>query len=168
MDAYLKTSVWQQFGAALDMLDDAIRLCPDSLWTAALWADEDDPRYGQFWFISYHTLFWLDLFLTGSSEGFTPPAPFIRGALPEKPYPKDAVYNYLKVCRHKAQTTIEGLTDEKARQICPFEWMQPTFLELQLYSMRHIQEHSAQLRLVLGQNGIADHDWVAKAREDMT
>ena len=65
------------------MLDDAIRLCPDHLWTAVLWQDPDDERYGQFWFVAYHTLFWLDLFLIGSKEGFTPPAPFIRGALPE-------------------------------------------------------------------------------------
>lgn len=31
MDANLKTSLWLQFGAAIDTLDDAIRLCPESL-----------------------------------------------------------------------------------------------------------------------------------------
>jgi hypothetical protein len=29
---------------------------------------------------------WLDLYLSGSREGFAPPAPFIAGSLPEKPY----------------------------------------------------------------------------------
>ena len=168
MDTILKTTVWQQFGASIDMLDDAISFCPDLLWTAALWDDQDDPQYGQFWFVAYHTLFWLDLYLTGASAGFAPPAPFIRGSLPEKPYSKDEVSSYLKQCRQKCQSVIEGLTDEKANQICTFDWMEPTFLELQLYCMRHVQEHAAQLSLLLGQNGISGPDWVAKAREKVS
>jgi hypothetical protein len=166
MDTTLKTSIWQQFGAAIDMLDHALTVCPDELWTAQLWDDEENAMYGQFWFIAYHTLFWLDLFLTGSAEGFAPPAPFIRGALPEQPYPKAAVSGYLKACRQKCQTAITELTDEKAYQICTFKWMEPTFLELQLYSMRHVQEHAAQLNLMLGQHGLAASDWVAKANAD--
>jgi len=150
MDTTLKTSIWQQFGAAIDTLDDAIGLCPDHLWSAVLWNDTDDPRYGHFWFVAYHTLFWLDLFLTGSSEGFLPPAPFVRGALPQKPHTKEDVSAYLKQCRQKSKAAIDALTDEKAREICTFEWMKPTFLELQLYSMRHIQEHAAQLNFSLG------------------
>jgi hypothetical protein len=168
MDTILKTTVWQQFGASIDTLDDAISACPDLLWTAVLWDDQDDPRYGQFWFVAYHTLFWLDLFLTGSSAGFAPPAPFIRGSLPEKPYSKDEVSSYLKQCRQKCQLVIEALTDEKANQICTFDWMEPTFLELQLYCMRHVQEHAAQLSLLLGQNGISGPDWVAKARDKVS
>lgn len=164
MDTALKASVWRQFGAALDMFDDAITLCPDHLWTTQMWKDPDDAAYGQFWFIAYHTLFWLDLFLTGTTEGFAPPAPFIRGKLPEKPYTKDEVYRYLGECRQKAQAIIEGLTDEQANRRCKFEWMEPTFLELQLYSMRHIQEHGAQLNLTLGQHDITGMDWVANAR----
>lgn len=165
MDAKLKTSVWQQFGAAVDTLEDAINLCPDSLWTGVLWKDTDDARYGQFWYICSHTLSWLDLFLTGSMQGFTPPPPFIRGKLPETPYTKADVLNYLRQCRQKSKATIEALTDEKAYKICKFDWMEPTFLELQLYSMRHIQEHAAQLNLFLGENGVTGQDWVAKARD---
>src|SRR6185436_9667425 len=109
MDTSLKTGIWQQFGASIDMLDEAISACPDQLWSAVLWNDSEDPRYGQFWFVAYHTLFWLDLFLTGSSVGFTPPAPFIRGVLPEKPYTKEDVLTYLKRCRQKSQASIEAL-----------------------------------------------------------
>ena len=43
--------------------------------------------------------------------------------------------------------------------------MEPTFVELQLYSMRHVQEHAAQLNLVLGQHGVTGQDWVPKARD---
>ncbi|MCA9867099.1 MAG: DinB family protein [Anaerolineae bacterium] len=167
MDTNLKTSLWQQFGAAIDTLNDAINLCPDHLWTAVVWPDEEDARYGQFWFIAYHTLFWLDLFLTGSSEGFAPPAPFIRGALPDHPYTQDEVRAYLVQCRAKCRATIEGLTDERARQRCPFRWMEPTFLELQFYCMRHVMEHAGQLGYFLGQQGVAGIDWVSQAREEV-
>ena len=68
-----RASTWKQFGAAIDMFGDAINLCPDHLWTVVVYTDPDDERYGQFWFIAYHTLHWLDLFLTGTREGFSHP-----------------------------------------------------------------------------------------------
>lgn len=164
MDTHLKTSLWRQFGAAIDTLDDAIGLCPDTLWTAVMWPDEDDARYGQFWYIATHTLVWLDLYLTGSAEGFAPPPPFVRGRLPDEPYSKEQVQSYLAHCRATCRATIEGLTDERAQQRCPFPWMEPTFLELQLYCMRHVMEHAGQLGYFLGQNGVAGMDWVSWAR----
>ena len=74
--------------------------------------------------------------------------------------------NYL----HEASTPeiMPEIAHEKARQICVFDWMEPTYLELQLYSMRHIQEHAAQLNLVLGEHDITGQDWVAKARETVS
>jgi hypothetical protein len=168
MDDALKTMVWQQFGAAIDMLADAVNLCPDHLWTAVLWEDPDDAAYGQFWFVAYHTLFWLDLYLYGASEGFAPPAPFKRGALPAAPYTKDQVLTYLDQCRRKCQATIEGLTDEKAQQRCTFNWIEASYLEMQLYSMRHIQEHAAQLNLLLGQHAVPGVDWVTQARPQVS
>ncbi len=164
MDTTLKTIIWQQFGAAIDMLDDAINLCPEQLWTAVLWKDTNDARYGQFWFVAYHTLFWLDLYLTGSSDGFAPPSPFIRGTLPEQPYTKDQVRAYLDQCRTKCKSTLEALTDETAHRRCTFDWIEASFLEMQLYSMRHVQEHAAQLNLLLGQHDVSGMDWVTQAR----
>ncbi len=63
------------------------------------------------------------------------------------------------------QKDKEALTDEQAYRICTFDWMEPTFLELQIYSLRHIQEHAAQLNLVLGEHGVTGQDWVAQARD---
>jgi len=165
MDDNLKKSVWNQFGAAIDTLDDALKLCPEHLWETKLWDDDDDPRYGQFWYIAYHTLVWTDLFLGGSYEDFQPPAPFIRGKLPEKPYTKEEIQSYLKQLRQKGKEMIAALNDERAHQICVFAWMEPSYLELQLYSMRHIQEHAAHLNLVLGHRGVTGQDWVAQARD---
>lgn len=166
MDVLWKESLWRQFGAAIDTLDAAINTCPDSLWTATLWDDTEDARYGQFWYIAYHTLSWLDLFLAGSGEGFAPPAPFIRGALPQAPYTKADVSAYLQHGRRKCRATIDALTDERARQVCTFSWMQPTFLELQFYNLRHVQEHAAHLNLFLGGQGLAVTDWISKVKDE--
>ena len=168
MDSALKTMIWQQFGAAIDTLDDAMRLCPDPLWTALLWEDPDGEGYGQFWFVAYHATFWIDLYLAGYNEGFKPPAPFIRGKLPDQPYTKEQVRGYLREVRQKCQSTIEGLTDEKAAEVCTFDWYEASYLEMQIYSMRHVQEHAAQLSLLLGQQGVEGMDWFTNARDSVS
>ena len=166
MDTGLKASVWDQFGAALDTLEDALNLCPDALWTMVLWKDKDDARYGHFWFIAYHTLFWTDLYISGDDfKGFKPPPPFVRGRLPDNPYTKEQIHTYLDQCRRKCREAILGLTDETANRVMRFEWIEASYLEMQLYSMRHIQEHAAQLNLALGQQDIEGQDWILKARD---
>jgi hypothetical protein len=164
MAANWRTILWQQFGAAIDMLDNALLACPDELWG-------DRSEKPEFWYVVFHTLFFLDLYLSGSSEGFAPPAPFTMdeldpaGVLPERVYPKDELHPYLKHCRQKCRATIEALTDERAAQLCQFwEWKwEISFLELLLYNMRHVQEHSAQLSLILGQKIGWEAPWVSKA-----
>jgi hypothetical protein len=44
MNSTWKTIIWQQFGAAIDMLDNALRACPDELWRDRLWADPPSDR----------------------------------------------------------------------------------------------------------------------------
>ena len=172
MDTNLKTSIWRQFGAAIDDLDNAIRACPDELWHARLWDNPSKEQFflPEFWYIVYHALFWLDLYLTGAEEGFVPPAPFTLieqdddGPLPERPYTKDELQAYLDDCRQKCQTTIEALTDEAAQRRCRFGWGEVSFVELLLYNMRHVIGHAAQLNLLLGQKVGSAPDWVTRAR----
>jgi len=176
MDPLWKTALWQQFGATIDMLENALLACPSTHWNGRLWNDHSVPEYPAFWSITYHTLFWLDLYLTGSLEGFAPPAPFTldeldpAGVLPKQPYTRDELHTYLVLLRKKCQTTIAGLSDEKAQQLVSFHWVgaKPmSFLELLLYTMRHVQEHAAQLNLFLGQNAIdVASDWVGQAKAD--
>jgi hypothetical protein len=168
MEESFKNILWRQYGAAIDMLDDAISTCPDRLWTATLWEKQDQPQHGQFWHVAFHALIWLDLYLTGSEEGFAPPAPFTEEGYPDEPYTKEEIRGYLLQCRGKCQSVILGLTDEKASQMCTFDFMELGFLELQIYTMRHVQEHAAQLNLLLGQNGVTGQDWIAQARENVT
>ena len=174
------TALWRQFGAAIDMLDDALVACPASLWTQRLWRETPPPwfpsQFAEFWYVSFHALVWLDLYLAGvPEEEFAPPAPFVPGeidsveALPERPYTKVELRAYLASTRQKCQTTLTALTDEHARRPVAYAWTKGqsiSYLELQLYNLRHVQEHAAQLSLFLGQHVIpeADLGWVARAK----
>ena len=168
-----KTILWHQFGAAMDMLDNALCACPHELWLVRLWETPDErPEYAQFWYLAYHCLFWVDLYLSGTVEGFAPPAPFNldeldpAGLVPEKPYTQDELRTYLTYCREKGQSTIEALTSETALRRCRFPWGVLSFAELLLYNMRHVQEHAAQLNLLLGQKVTPASGWVAQARNN--
>lgn len=163
MDSSWRSILWSQFGAAIDMLDNAVAACPEDVWI-------DGSQSQQFWYVAYHALFWLDLYLSGAVEGFIPPAPFTleeldpAGLLPERPYTKAELRTYVAHCRKKCRATIEALTTEKARERCGFSWGEVEFLELLLYNMRHVQEHASQLCLVLGQKTNAAPGWVGRAR----
>ena len=185
METTWRTALWRQFGAAIDMLENALVACPDSLWRERLWSAPSDhsllpwipAAFSEFWYITYHTLFWLDLYLSGSrEEDFTPPAPFIwtennPAVSPEQPYTKEELLAYLAAMQRKCQVTLFTLTDERAhRTISYYPWtgeQGASFLELHLYTMRHVQEHAAQLLLFLGQRGIPDEvlNTVARAKE---
>ncbi len=171
MDTTLISAISQQFGATIDMLENVLHACPNHLWRVRLWDDAQLPESAEFWYILYHTLFWLDLYLSGSVEGFVPPVPFTldelnpAGLLPERPYTKDELQTYLEHARMKYRSTIEALTDEKARQICKFSWGEVTFAGLLLDNMRHVQEHTAQLNMILGQRIGWSPKWVTNAKK---
>jgi hypothetical protein len=153
-------SLWRQFSVAIDALGAALRACPDELWERQLWEDEPDQwvakGFGAFWYLGYHALFWLDLYLTGAEEGFVPPAPFdlvemeANEVLP-RTYTREELLGYLAYCRQACEKTVTELTTEEAYRLCRFPWGEVPFAELQLYSMRHVQEHAAQLSLFLSQ-----------------
>lgn len=169
MDTTLKISIWRQFGASIDYLADTMNACPDRLWLAPLWKTPDKkPEFAQFWYVAYHTLFWLDLYLTGAEEGFLPPAHFTLieqdadGPLPERVYTKAELQAYLKDGRDKCKATIEALTDETAQRVCRFSWGECSFHELLIYNLRHVHGHASQLNMLLGQNGISTPDYITQ------
>ena len=176
METTLRTALWRQFGAAIDMLENALLACPSAHWNERLWSDQEQPDYPTFWYLTYHTLFWLDLYLTGKTEGFAPPAHFRNpfdptSEFPTQPYTRDELHTYLKHLRKKCQSTITALSDEQAHQPFHFPWPGEnpmSYLELQLYTMRHVQEHAAQLSLFLGQHAIPGEalDWVPRAKDE--
>ncbi len=170
MEMTWKSSVWRQFGAAIDMLDNALHACPDRLWQERLYTERSiRPEFAEFWYVAYHTLFWLDLYLSDSAEGFAPPAPFTLSELetellPERVYTKAELQTYLEYDRNKCRAKLETLTDALVPQQCRPDWPDMSVAELLLYNMRHVQEHAAQLSLFLGQRVGSAPGWVAKTR----
>lgn len=151
--------LWRQFEITIEGLDKALSDCPNVLWERNLWNDQADQwvaaGFSAFWYLGYHSLFWLDLYLTGAEEGFAPPAPFdlvemeANESLP-RTYSRQELLTYSAYCRQKCRETILNMTTEQAYQLCRFPWGEIPFAELQLYNMRHVQEHSAQLQMFLG------------------
>lgn len=47
---FINDSILSQFDASLDMLENAINMCPNKHWNTAL----------DFWYLSYHCIFWTD------------------------------------------------------------------------------------------------------------
>lgn len=170
MDMTWKASVWRQFGATIDMLDNALRACPDEFWQERLYNERSvQPEFAEFWYVAYHTLFWLDFYLSDSAEGFAPPAPFTLSELeaglpPERMYTKIELQTYLEYGRNKCWARLETLADALIPQRSRPDWPEMSVAELLLYNMRHIQEHAAQLSLFLGQKAGSAPGWVSKAQ----
>ena len=173
MDMTWKAIIWEQFGAAIDMLDNVLRACPDELWRERLYDERSlQPEFAEFWCIGSHVLFWLDYYLSETVEGFAPPAPFTlaeldpEGLLPERVYTKAELLTYLEYGRNKCQIRLESLTDATLTMLTRIrpDWPDMTVAGLLLYNMRHVQEHAAQLSLFLGQRAGYSPGWVAKAR----
>lgn len=159
MQQSMKTSLWQQFGAAIDMLENAIRACPEALWG-------DRTQQPEFWYTAFHALFYLDLYLSRTDAGFKPPAPFTldemdeRGILPDRVYRKDELLSYLAHGRAKCRETMSSLTEEMLEERSGFSWLDLNRIEVHLYNMRHVQHHAGQLNTLLRQHGIPVPRWV--------
>ena len=157
-----KTIIWQQLGAAVESLENAIKACPEKVWG-------DKAGSHEFWYITYHTLFFLDYYMSCTDEGFAPPEPFTlseldpSGLLPERVYTKDELLKYLEHGRNKSRKVIDVLTEETAHKPCGFK-KDLTVAELYLYTMRHVQHHAAQLNLLLRQQTDSAPEWVARAK----
>ena len=163
MDNTLKETLWRQFGASIDMLENAIKLCPTAFW-------DTEKR---FWYNAYHCLFFLDYYLTLEPVNFSPTKPFslseFEDRMPERTYSKDEILGYLKFCRSKCRDLISSLTEEIASSYWTNEskTMRYNVIEILLYNMRHVQHHSAQLNLLLRQEINDAPEWVFEAEDGL-
>ena len=158
MDNSLKETLWKQFGASIDMLENALILCPDELWNTE----------AQFWYNAYHCLFYLDYYLTLEPDKFAPPSPFTlsefdpAGAMPDQVYSKAVLLAYLQANRKKCHDLIESMTTEIAYKRSVNGYKNYSVIEILLYNMRHVQHHAAQLNLLLRQGINNAPSWVAQ------
>lgn len=163
MDNALKEILWRQFAGSIDMLKNAVELCPQSLWNSDL----------LFGYNAFHTAFFLDYYLTLEPKGFVPPKPFslseFEDRMPERIYTKEEVLIYLEFGREKLRKLLVEMTDEiyKSNWENESKTMCYNIIEILLYNMRHIQHHTAQLNLLLRQNIDDAPEWVREAKDTL-
>lgn len=166
MHTFWQATIWQQYGASIDMLENAIVACPDNVWG-------DRTRFPEFWYVTYHTLFFLDYYLHETEASFAPPPPFTMseldpaGVMPERVFSKEEMLTYLRHGRNKCRNVIVNMTEDKAREQCPFNRRDITNAGLLLYNMRHVQHHTAQLNLILRQTIDSAPLWVSRAKQPL-
>jgi hypothetical protein len=134
-----------------------------------VWRAGQPPR--ALWYVTYHTLFFLDLYTFGTLDGFAPQGPFTldeldpAGVFPERVYGRDEMRAYLRVCRDACRSAIAGLTEERAAKRCDdFTWLRETYSEVLMRNVRHVQHHTAQLNWVLGEKTGSAPRWVGATK----
>jgi hypothetical protein len=160
--------LWDQFGAALDMFQNALEKCPDELWYS-------EGKEYRFWYWAYHTLFWTDYYLDTDPVNFSPPEPYNmsefdpEGKMPDSVYTQKEMIDYTIHCREKLRKLINSFIADP--EMVDREWRDDrrsdTLFEMELYNMRHVMHHTGQLNMLLGQ---IDHDlpvWVSHSKEQL-
>ena len=154
--------IWQQFGASIDMLRNAIAECPDALWDNG----------SLFWYNAYHTLFFLDYYMSEEPTKFHPHAPFTMsemnpaGEMPDRTYAKQELLDYLDHCRNKCKRRVLAFTDASVfSPVTTYNKVYPA-IEVVMFNTRHVQHHTAQLNLLMRQFGVDPPGWVPRAKED--
>jgi hypothetical protein len=113
MIEYVTSVLTGQFSAALCMLDHCVRACPPAHWEGKI-------ANGTFRWAAYHTLFFVDLYLSpGDEDSFVLRDLHRRGG------------------------------DEREDKPCGISFRKITRGELHIYNLRHVQHHAGQLSAYL-------------------
>lgn len=165
--ALIKKVIISQYESSLLMLMNAITKCDNNLWESKEYTNE-------FWHICYHLLFYTDLYLSADEYTFTP---WIKhkqeyqflGNVPYQPYHKpviEEVYSQIEIQEYLGnifEKLEEKITEMNLENNSGFFWLPFSKLELQLYNIRHIQHHTAQLVDRLREQKKVAIDWIGYA-----
>ena len=160
----LQGPIKSQFYAALEMLKQAILKCPASRWN-------DREARKKFWQISYHALFYTHLYLQDSEKDFKPWIKHrdqnqILGQLPwpphdnpkiGEPFSKGEILEFLEFCQKQVEDKV---TDLNLEAESGFDWLPFSKLELQIYNIRHLQHHAAELIEWSGATESIEANWI--------
>jgi hypothetical protein len=169
-----KPTLWKNFGAAIDMLGNAVMMCPTDLWE----------KQEKFYYLSYHTLIFLDYYLARPARDFQPQLPYllhdpdhlppgaVDDVLPARFYSQTEMLVALSNIREKCRNLILNADDQRFSQpwiqpeetglhgLCPSIVENYTLLEIIFYNFRHVQHHVGQLNYLLRAHTNKAPDWV--------
>lgn len=175
MNASFKIVLLKNFEGSIEMLKSIVQLCSDDLW-------RQDQR---FYYLTYHTVIFLDYYLTYPVKDFQPLLPYrlvdadnlpegaIDDVIPVKLYTRQEVITALTYIQQKCrtlllETTEEGLKNKWIEEseidmhgLCPSLVVNYSITEILFYNLRHLQHHVGQLNYMLRQKIDKAADWVA-------
>lgn len=159
------------------MLKNVIAICPDALWL----------KEKKFFYLTYHTVIFLDYYLTNPVTNFKPrlaytitdgnklPTEAVDDVIPDRFYSKDELLTCLSSIREKYKKLVLLSSEQKLREkwitdaevtmhgLCPGIVENYSILEILFYNFRHVQHHVAQLNFILRQKADIAADWVSHA-----
>ncbi|MCB0664852.1 MAG: hypothetical protein KDC80_03475 [Saprospiraceae bacterium] len=177
MTTLFQQCLWENFGASIKMLKNAITLYPASSWEA-------DKR---FFYLAYHTLIFLDYYLTIPVKDFRPLLPYtilpsgpipnesVDDVIPNRHYSQEEMLKALNSISSKCKSLILDSDENKLQEIwikdfeiemhglCPDLVHNYTVLEILFYNFRHVQHHVGQLNFLLRQKIDDAPEWVSMA-----
>jgi hypothetical protein len=148
MIEYVKVVLAGQFEASLCMLKECVQKCPHDHWDGKIANDT-------FRQVAYHTLFYVDLYLSPREEAFQLRDCQLRGGDERSStsasagLTKDETLTYLAICRQKMLETLACETAESLQRESGFSWLSFSRGEVHLYNIRHVQHHTGQLSAYL-------------------
>lgn len=161
-------------GDAMDLMERALRACPDELWSASMWTVRDvaEVRAGMgedlpanervqllsaVWNIAYHAMFFHDFNLSRRALPFECPPPFRfddhlepHPRLPARMYSREELLGYLEHGRRKTAAVLPALTEEDAAAFARSK----SFAQLLLQNLVHVWEHATQIHMFLGERSL--------------
>ncbi len=147
-----------QFLAALEMLRQTIEKCPENLWN-------DPTDKNKFGHVAYHALFYTHLYLQPAFEDFKPWPKCGDAHDLEKPAEsctQEDILEYLTFCRQQVNEHVPQLNLEAGSG---FYWLPMNKAELQIYNIRHLQQHTGELMERLWSRAEIEVGWVGTKHE---
>lgn len=168
--------LWRNFAATIDMLKIVIEICPNTIWE----------KKDRFFYMAYHTVIFLDYYLSYPVKEFKPELPFtiileseiplvaIDDVSPNRHYSKTEILTYINLARKKC----EGLIGPNAKQDLTVNWINKSeiglyglcpsivedysLLEILFYNLRHVQHHVGQLNYILRDKADMAAEWISQ------
>ena len=154
-----------QYRASLAMLKECIHHggCKE------IWYDESFKN--KYWHIAYHVLFYTDLYLSVNEQSFNPWEKHRKdyqfmGKMPFPPHGEPEItdaYTPNDIMQYFSQiesSITERLDSYDLDAPSGFSWLSFSKYELQIYNIRHIQHHAAQLASRLSSKKDIVIEWV--------
>lgn len=159
MTELCKQIVLGQFEAALAMFRQCVARCAEENW-------EDKIVNGTFRQTAYHTLFFVDFYLSTNEEAFELRELHQRGGDERKPVgcpglSKRETLAYTEICHERLVSQIAAETEGSLAGPSGISFRKITRAELHIYNMRHVQHHTGAMSAFLRKLGV-ELDWIGR------